>query len=228
MPTIKFTDTTGMVPEEYYPVPAKAHIPEWLKKLAPYGADKSLKLYNGGGFNQTAKRCVPMVDAVMLGYTIVLTEDISVEEGPGVPLYRWPEGLGLGFHPRSQVESEPSGKPPIPKWNNPFGITTPKGYSTLFVPPIMANPVFNIFSGVVDTDTYHVPVRLPFELSQPDWAGIVPAGTPIAQVIPFRRETWKLEVEKSPDPENEKQRRKVKSVFKDGYRNMFWQRKSYS
>jgi hypothetical protein len=30
---------------------------------------------------------------------------------------------------------------------------------------------------------------------QSDWEGIVEAGTPIAQVIPFKRESWKSELD---------------------------------
>jgi len=228
MPEIIFTDTTGLVPREYYPKPAKLIIPDWLKKLQPYMDSKDLKIYDGRETNQSIKKCVPVMDVVTLGYMIVLTEDISVQASENGPLFVWPEGMGISFHTRAQLGQETSGRPPTPKWNNPFGITTPPGYSTLFMPPSHANSVFNILPGVVDTDGYNTPVRFPFELIEPDWVGIVPAGTPIAQVVPFRRETWHMEMETSQTIEVQRNLRKVTSVFTNGYRSMFWKKKFYS
>ncbi len=237
MPTIKFTDITGVVPDDYYPKPSKAHIPEWLKRLAPY-SDPAKK-------DQTAKRCIPMLDAVMFGYTIFLTEDIRVErdekklpEGWGgkvskaiaqsSPLFRWSSGLGVEFHSPDQVKTHTRSTSSIPKWMNPWSIQTPRGYSCLFVSPLNNDGLhFTPFAGVVDTDTYLPVVNFPFLLTDPRFEGTVEAGTPIVQVIPFKRESWKMETAAGDNEAIIRAQRRLKSKFKNGYRRLFHQPKDF-
>lgn len=222
MPTIKFTDVTGTVPEKYYPKPSKAFIPEWLKKLQPYFDD-------GGETKQTGKRCIPMLDAVMSGYTIVISEDIEVSQTITTPSFKWASGRGIEFHVAKQMETHPRASAPIPKWNSPWSIETPNGYSCLFVSPLNSQGLpFLPFSAVVDTDTYVPVVNFPFLLSDPSFQGLVPAGTPIMQVFPFKRESWRMEVEVGETRKLATAKRLVNSVFKNGYRNNFWSKKDYS
>ena len=226
MQKIKFTDRTGLVPKEFYPSPQKNHMPIWIKKLNSYSGGGGFVPSGDGSGEQTAKRCVPMLDAVTTGYALLLTEDILVERQDGFSFFKWPAGLGIDFHNAGQA-GNPGGEP-IPKWNNPFMIETPKGYSTLFVPPLNEDSVFNIFSAVVDTDNYSGQINLPFKLVREDWTGIVPAGTPIAQIIPFKRDAWEMSVDSEPSQKSLRDERKIQSFFKDGYRKMFWSRKSYN
>jgi hypothetical protein len=58
-------------------------------------------------------------------------------------------------------------------------------------------PFFTL-SGVTDTDTWGGSDVLNFALKK-DFEGVIPAGTPIVQIIPFRRETWDFEIEEEPD-----------------------------
>lgn len=238
MPTIKFTDITGLVPEDYYPRPSKTAIPEWLKRLAPY-SDPAKK-------DQTAKRCIPMLDAVMTGYTIFLTEDIQVEqmqsqlpEGWSTkifdkipekgPFYRWPSGLGVDFHPIDQVKTHSKINTPVPKWLNPWSIETPQGYSCLFTSPFNNDGLpFIPFTGIVDTDTYIPVVNFPFALADPGFEGTVPAGTPLVQVIPFQREAWIMETVVGNTEEVNRATRRLRSKFKNGYRRLFHTPKSFS
>lgn len=220
MPTIKFTDTTGVVPEDFYPTPSKLHIPEWLKRLAPYSDEKQN--------DQTAKRCMPMLDAVMSGYTIVTTEDIKVEQTETTPYYRWSSGLGIEFHTVNQASTHAGVHAPIPKWLNPWSIQTPRGYSCLFVAPLNNDGMaFTPFAGVVDTDTYIPVVNFPFLLSDPNFEGLVPAGTPIVQVIPFQREAWTIETIVGNNQDIVRAQRRLNSKFKGGYRNLFRSPKSF-
>ncbi len=224
MPTIRFQDTTREISEHFYPKPSKFFIPEWLKNLAPYvDAEKNYS---------TAKRCLPMMDAVMFGYTMVTTEDIRVNQlGAGMePAYEWSFGHGIEFHEPEQLitHMQVDDNTRIAKYVSPWTIRTPEGYSCLFVSPLNSdNLTFVPFSGVVDTDTYDVPVAFPFLLSPKDFQGVVPAGTPIAQVIPFRRESWDHVVEDLDIETDKKAYRFVKSMFKNVYRNYFRQEKSF-
>jgi len=80
------------------------------------------------------------------------------------------------------------------KWDNPYTIKTPPGYSVMFSHPVnMPYLPFYTLSGVVDTDNYFQPVLFPF-IAKNNFNGVLPAGTPIVQVIPFKRDDWKSEV----------------------------------
>lgn len=229
MPTIKFTDITGEIAETYYPVPAKQTIPEWLKNLAPY-MDKDFRVTGANETNQTAKRCLPMLDAVMMGYTIRLTHDLVVTEENGAPYFTWPNGLGIDFHSPKQAPTHEAGQRgyAIPKWLNPWAIETPPGYSTMFIPPLNGDEsVITPFSGVVDTDSYFAPVNFPFSLEK-DFTGLIHAGTPIVQVIPFKRETWNMTVEHGRTDRIARLQSATRSVFRNAYRHAWWHRKDYS
>lgn len=229
MPTIKFTDITAEVPPEFYPVPAKLSIPTWLKELAPY-MDKNFKVLEGRQTNQTAKRCVPMLDAVTSGYVIKLTHDLEITQQNGAPYFKWPAGLGIDFHSANQVSTHQAAKDKhaIPKWNNPFSIETPAGYSCLFIPHLNTeNKIITPFAGIVDTDSYIAPVNFPFQL-QKRFEGLIPAGTPIVQVIPFRRDEWKMEIAVGQTEKIRLNGQRVFSAFRNAYRNAFWSRKSFN
>jgi len=181
----------------------------------------------------------------MSGYTIVLTEDIRVQqvekelpEGWSTrildampqkgPFYHWAEGLGVDFHPLDQASTHEKTHAPIPKWLNPWSIETPRGYSCLFVPPLNNERLpFIPFSGIVDTDTYIPVVNFPFLLADPNFDGTVPAGTPIVQVIPFRRESWEMETFVGTTEAITRARRRLRSKFKNGYRRLFHQPKDF-
>lgn len=229
MPTIKFTDITGVVPPEYYPVAGKFAIPDWFKKLEPYFGGK-FEVYESGLANNTAKRCLPMMDAVMSGYVIKTTHDIEVTEQDGVPYFKWPAGLGITFHDPKQASTHEAGQRGygIPKWHNPFAIQTPAGYSCLFVSPLNGDPSpITPFSAVVDTDTYQAPVNVPFSI-QHGFTGIIEAGTPIVQVIPIRRESWTMEVQTKQSDRIAQINESIAGAFRNAYRKLYWSRKDYS
>lgn len=221
MPTIKFTDTTAKVPEAFYPTPAKRAIPEWLKNLAPY-------YEHGGREQQTAKRCLPLLDAVMTGYTIYTTADIRITQTDGDPYFEWPHGLGIQFHAGAQVETHPRVRFETPKFMNPWAIRTPSGYSCLFIPPMNHTGLqFQAFAGVVETDSYFAPVNFPFLLDDPKFEGVVEAGAPIVQVFPFLRETWTHSIEVGMTREIDQVNQKHASKFKNSYRRFFRQGMSF-
>ena len=83
--------------------------------------------------------------------------------------------------------------------------------------------------GIVDTDTYKASVNFPFVLNEPDtFEGLIPAGTPIAQVIPFKRESWEISIGVETDVvETQKVGLKLRSKFFDSYKTQFRQIKEY-
>jgi hypothetical protein len=135
----------------------------------------------------------------------------------------------ITFHPKEQAEKHPFAGPyPYPKFNNPWSIKTPKGYSTLFVQPMHRESIFTILPGIVDTDIYTAPVNFPFIINDINFEGLIPKGTPIAQIIPIKRDVWKMQIgaEKEVKEQNVIAT-KIQTEFFDRYKKLFWARKEY-
>ena len=190
-----------------------------------------IKEHTDSGTSGTIKKCVPVLDAIGSGYLILTHCDIEI---------KW-DGIGYVFdaphdnykfishHPLAQAVSHPlagNDLTDVPKYANPWAIVTPKGYSCLFIPPMHRDNDITIFQGIVDTDSYNAPVQLPFIINKKEQDIFIPAGTPIAQIIIFKREDWKSEI-----IENQNISLKTKALnnsrFFDAYKKLFWSRKTY-
>jgi len=230
---IKFTDTMG-VSKEYSPKPASFFIPEWYKKLESY-TNGEKKPTGQGKTSATAKRCMPVFDAIAGGYIIVSAADVFVsqkkaEDGIKQPWFEWSNYGLIQFHPIEQMPEHPkrNGHMAYPKWTNPWAIKTPKGYSTLFVQPMHRESPFTILPGIVDTDTYIAPVNFPFVLNDVNFEGLIPAGTPIAQVIPIKRDEWHMSLGSQAEfIEQQQVTNRLQAKFFDRYKSMFRQPKEY-
>jgi hypothetical protein len=242
MTQITFTNTMG-VPEEFAPKPASSFIPDWYKNLESYiGGEK--KPSGDGMTTGTIKRCMPVFDAIVGGYIITTYADVWVSQKPNfdqdgketkstVPWYEWPSFGPIQWHPVEQAPQHPNkGNLPegasYPKWINPWSIQTPPGYSVLLTAPMHRESIFTILDGVVDTDQYNAAVNFPFVLN--DWAfeGLIPAGTPMAQVIPFKRETWEMKIGGTEELISQnKTTTKLRTRFFDSYKSQFRQVKEY-
>jgi hypothetical protein len=240
---IIFTDTIG-VPEEYAPKPADKLIPDWYKDMESYiGSQK--KPSGDGSTTATIKRCMPVFDAMVGGYILYTYTDVYVTQRPildentkeptgkTVPWYEWPSLHPILFHPVQQAPNHPGRKDlsevsAYPKWVNPWAVKTPYGYSTLFTQPMHRPSPFTILDGIVDTDKYDAPVNFPFVLNDWSFEGLIPAGTPLAQVIPFKRDSWKMSIGNEQDVRSiAKTQAFLKTRFFDGYKGIFRQPKEY-
>lgn len=226
--------TSIYVSDEHHPKPASVFIPEWYKKLESY-INGSKKPIGDGSSPATAKRCMPIFDAITGGYIIVSSADVFVSQkenldGTKSPYFEWANNNLIGFHPIEQMPEHPNrnGHPEYPKWINSWAIKTPKGYSTLFVQPMHRESPFTILPGIVDTDTYTAPVNFPFVLNDITFEGLIPAGTPIAQVIPIKRDEWQMSIGGETERvENQEILSRLRSKFFDRYKSMFRQPKEY-
>jgi hypothetical protein len=201
-----------------------------------------------GNTDATIKKCMPVFDAITSGYIIttyvdiwvkqkeVLEKDVDINSDSSKtltqPFYVWPYDEPIEFHPIIQAPNHPNRGSHLelyPKWINAWSISTPEGYSTLFVQPFHRESPFTILPGVVDTDKYKGVVNFPFVLNNADtFSGLIPAGTPIAQVIPFKRDQWKMEIGSEEDlNEQKKSSNKISRKFFDAYKNEFRQIKEY-
>lgn len=224
---ITFTNISGFDNLEQ-PQSASKFIPDWYKDMESYiGGEK--KPGGEGTTLATVKRCMPVFDAIIAGYIITLPADVYVSIKDGEQYFEW-SALGLvRFHPIVQAPTHPAkNKYAYPKWVNYWAIKTPKGYSTMFVEPMHRESVFGILPGIVDTDKYYAPVNFPFTIKDPEFEGLIPKGTPIAQVIPFKRESWTMQFGGEKEiKEQANLTNKLNTTFFDRYKNMFRQNKEY-
>jgi hypothetical protein len=214
----------------YKPEPASKHLPKWYKDLENYLEGNKKKPSSIQGTTGTIKKCNPVFDILTAGYFIFTHTDIYIEDKEDAPFFQWKSNDAIAFHDSRQAIGHPSFDSAyvnLPKFINVWGIKTPKGYSTLFMPPAHRDNPIIILGGIVDTDNYHVPVNFPFAVKK-GFEGLIPAGTPIAQVIPIKRDSWSMEIGSNKlIIESKKMYFKLSSVFFDGYRNNYWSRKSY-
>jgi hypothetical protein len=224
---IKFSNTNGWEGLEK-PQPASAFIPDWYKNVESYIGGKKTTDGNGGT-TTTIKKCMPVFDAITAGYIITSPADVMVTLKEGQQYFEWANFGLISFHPIEQAPEHPARKPhQYPKWNNLWAIKTPKGYSTLFVQPMHRESVFTILPGIVDTDMYTAPINFPFVINDPNFEGLIPKGTPIAQVIPIKRDAWKMEFGGQEELiEQANITTKLQTKFFDRYKTMFWSRKEY-
>lgn len=203
------------------PQPATKHIPAWYKST-PVVSDKTL----------TAKRCVPLLDGLTAGYIISLPVDVYWDdERTDGPKYWYDAPFQqVSMHAPSQTEifeiDESFDTQPY-KWLNHFHIKTPKGYSMLFVHPINRTELpFYSFTGFVDTDKHPLVINFPFVIKK-GFKGLIPAGTPLIQAIPVKREEWNG-VMKDVDVAYEypKQYEVLNPPFA-WYKRNFWEKKRY-
>jgi hypothetical protein len=85
----------------------------------------------------------------------------------------------------------------IIKFNNFWTIETPAGYSLLFTHPFNRDDLpFTTIAGMVDTDSYTDNlINFPARWHDPNFSGVLPKGTPVAQCIPVKRELWTSQCE---------------------------------
>ena len=211
MNKIKFVYFNQLVYEMgLHPQPAKNFLPKWYKDMDPY--TKSLLNPTGRKIivehkesNATAKKCTPMLDGIGSGYIVPLWCDVQVrqvkdeETNMWFPRITWrvDEDVFSLHGPSSREIPPPFGyKNIVFKFITYFRIETPKGYSVKVNFPFGHYQLpFHAVPAVIDTDKSVIDNNFPCWV-QEDFEGIVEKGTPIAQVMPFKRENWKSEMSK--------------------------------
>lgn len=219
-------------------IPARKVLPEWFKNLP--GKVNNENIPN----NSTIKRCAPFLDAMTVGWLIPLAGDVEFTSNDALNgvKYKWDFHKNLvENHSASQVVGNPSEPKPPMKFLNYHFIKMAPGYSALFVPPLnRPDPRFQCIAGMVD-DTYMGNgaleyINFPFFFHQPNYTGIIKAGTPLVQLIPIKRDPilaqsehpTKIQVISADDKalvESTRERRKAQESL---YRNELWKRSKQS
>jgi hypothetical protein len=206
-PVIEFLcrpEDRGVIAE---PVPARSVLPAWFRQLPGIDASQVSATNNG----LTVKRCMPFLDALSVGWIIPLAATVRLEiknEGREVTSGWEFDREMVSNHAPFQVAGNPFEPRPPMKFHNYWTVRTAKGWSCLFL-PLLNRPseVVQIFSGVVDTDTYASPVNFPFVATAADGTYTLNKGTPLVQVIPFQRDSAALAAAIRAETEAESQAR---------------------
>lgn len=206
-PAIKFlcaAEDKGVIAE---PVAAKTVMPDWFRRLPP--VDKGH--VHSGNNGLTVKRCMPFLDALTTGWILPLaaTVRLEVRDGGKTVNAGWDIDRDMvSNHSNFQVAGNPRDVRPPCKFHNYWTIVTPPGWSCLFVPPLnRPSEIFEVVSGIVDTDTYTSLINFPFYATETDGTYTIEKGTPLVQVIPFKRSGTYIEGEVRAETEEEAQAR---------------------
>jgi len=169
------------------PIPARTVVPSWFRDLPGVDASQVSATNNG----RTVKRCMPFFDALSVGWIIPLAATVRLEvtDGGRTVTAGWEfDREMVSNHGPFQVAGNPFEPRPPMKFHNFWTVRTPKGWSCLFLPPInRPSDAFEVFSGMVDTDSYASPANFPFVTTVADGVHTIKKGTPLVQVVPFRR-----------------------------------------
>jgi hypothetical protein len=188
---------------ETKPVPSFSIMPSWYKQLRRFVNNSDFPIKAHG--KPDVKMCSPFREAITYGYLLVTPCELEVTwMADGTPEISWnpqfpydpihlrgdvrnPENQGLGM-------SIPAGCSPFmfalsPMW----APETPKGYSVLITHPLNRHELpFILTSGIMDSDKWTDAGNMPFFIKS-DFVGVIPKGTPIAQIIPLKRDDWESE-----------------------------------
>ena len=221
-PVIKYEKT---YPEFYDLQPIKSNIPQWYKDVPKWIEGQTI--WNQSGL----KQCVPFLDAFMTGYMIPLPVDVYVEtKEDNLKYFSWANSEYTIIHHRVNNDHFPPILPGFSEmrvvWIIPMSIEIPKGYSALFTHPLNRFDLpFMTLSGVVDEFKMYNG-GIPFLIKE-DFEGLIPAGTPIAQIIPFKTESWKSAVKDGLNKEAEVIKKRSRNSLTSLYKSHFWKRKTY-
>lgn len=174
----------GAIPE---PTPASKSIPQWFKRLPG-----ELPREEEGVQNVTAKRCPAFLDAMTLGWTIPLTGDLYVEID-GLSEYEHDTKVEWEilshFNPNRLGDEFPGNEDLTLKFVTPWKVMTKPGWSVLMTHPLNHGEMrWRTYSGIMDADTDPIGLHAPCQWLARNYSGVIKAGTPVAQVIAFKRD----------------------------------------
>lgn len=237
MPHIKFNIDKNLVDYIPHPKPAGKFVPSWYKKMDTVEQttdiirDSSVKV----DF-PTVKKCLPVRDYLTSGYIIPFWQDTLIrKDSKGIFVDLSPSSktssdfnIGLSWHGISQVKNTPlenfTDSDKIGKFQCPWTVMTPKGYSTLFFTPFYHDSDVCILPAVVDTDTFKTETNFPFIFKGEECK--IKTGDPLIQALPFKRDDWTSSVTTE---DNSISGSIIDSLagFDSIYNKFFWKRKRY-
>ena len=215
------------------PQSSKRYIPEWFKSM-PVEVQK----IDGFRSDYTAKKCMPFLDSLTSGYIQELPCDVrfvcNTEEDDPMISYEWSGGI----RPLSTRREDTLSSNSMPHfngyyktefhWNAFWEPKTPPGYSTLYFHPANRFDLpFMTHNAIIDTDKWPITGPVPFVLKK-GFSGLIPAGTPIYQMIFIKREVWDSDGLEYDEEYVRRISYSVRKFFTDGYKKNLWSKKEYN
>ena len=183
------------------PVLASQALPEWLRAMAPR-VESPLH----GRAIRTVKQCPPFVDAMRHGFMVLLPCDVLVHAGrfswdwklPPLTTPHHPRAP-LSFHVAEQLQGSPlqMGSRSAIKFNSFWTIALEPGWSLFATHPVNREDLpFRTLSGLVDADRFvDAGINFPALWTDPNFEGVLPRGTPVAQCFAVPRQAIELDVQ---------------------------------
>ena len=216
------------------PSPASSYVPKWFRDFPPYDSSNNIKIDNRRT-NTTAKKCVPMLDGILSGYIIPLWSDILISREQ----FDGNESLNLSWRVSEDVfelhgDNSKNIPPPagyqniVFKFRSMLTIKTPPGYSIMINQPHGHNDLpFYAVPAVIDSDGSNHELNFPVWIRE-GFSGIVEKGTPIVQITPFKRDSWKSNFSYMTDKEYQYYfDKEFVSTIKNRYLKRVWSKKDY-
>lgn len=250
MPTIYFENMLPRL-DPPKPTPAKYARAEWWKNMNKFVSDEPdlkcpvphhpINLRSGGKIG-TMRKCPAVEDAMHAGYTLYFPADTYFDAtgervimehmnflGKEADVEHLKYGLAQNIEAAKGYQSAFDFHEQLLKLNTYWGIRTPKGYSSLITHPLGRTDLpFYMVDAIVDTDEYTAMSPYSFFIKK-GFKGTIKRGTPMMQVIPFKREDeWTIEIT---DVDKERFLRKatlMDTVFDNAYKKFFWTRKKFN
>ena len=233
--------------KEDHPIPIKLNIPEWYKKLEHSVMFKTVKGCMPFLDTLTSGYLLKMPQDLFIRHNVDNKNSQGENFKDSFQTFGMHEHFqnltarfinlnsGIDIHPSKQLEGsslvEKNKNLPFYKILNPWKIKTPKGFSCLFVPPLNnSDDRFSILPGIVDTDVFPNEINFPIVINgdkYPTLETTFKKGTPYVQIIPFKRDSWKMSLK--PRKQNEI---KISRIFYNlkilnFYKDKFWVKKSW-
>lgn len=216
-----------------YPKPSRNFIPTWYKTVEQPHLKKFEIDDSGLIKNTNIKMCSPFLDSLTHGYIMSSWCDIYIENTNGNIQYYYSSNPEI-LKSRKEVNY-----PALDNnlfydvefaWQMQWLPKTPKGYSSLITHPLNRIDLpFYTLSGIIDSDKFyhHGPGNLPFFIKN-GFSGIIPAGTPLYQITPIKREKWESYGEPYNDFLNKKRAMERFRNFVGVYKNKWWVKKEFN
>jgi hypothetical protein len=218
----------GMYDEVFSPiVTIKSLMPDWYKGIDKFKNGSKVPSINPP--NMTVKVCAPYMDSMLTGYAITAPVDLLVSLENGIPkIVSKADGSFIGERGSDQEVPAPPGFHSNQfTWQTKVAIEIPSGYSLLLTHPLnRVDLPFYTLSGIVDGPYDMQPGNLPFYIRK-GFTGVIEAGTPIAQIIPVKQDSWKAVEDLSIIPRADKNTKLSSKYIIGWYKKNIWKRKSY-
>ena len=223
------------------PGPTIKTIPNWYKDADRFAQNpitgKAWEMPDGSGKVPTWKACPAVYDIMGTGYVYKTPCDIEVYTDASGQI----QMKVLDLKNKDFIQD----RMPMPQFKHPHGyyekhfawwadwaVELPEGYSALYTQPFNRFELpFLTTSGIIDNDKVHLPGTMPFFIIK-GFTGTIPAGTPYAQILPFKREHWESDYIAGQNPQEmslKNQENSAKYRVPDGgvYQREVWERRKY-